>query len=113
MDFEVLRGDGSTVYVVSIDRQGDNVLATCTCKAGEYGQLCKHQLGILSGQQNFLASSDGDARVKLNEFVSQIANTVCANYVAEYLSAVAGFEEQKKRRDRAKRNLEKTLKLHH
>lgn len=112
MDFEVLSSDGSSVYIVSVERLGDKVLATCTCKAGEYGQLCKHQIGILSGQDGFLASSDEDVRMKLNKFVSQIADTVCANYVAEYLSAVTGFEEQKKRRDRAKRNLEKTLKPH-
>jgi uncharacterized Zn finger protein len=112
MDFKVLSSDGSTVYVVSVDRQGDNVLSACTCKASEYGQLCKHKIGILSGQDGLLESSDGDARVKLNELVSQIADTECANYVAEYLSSVAGFEEQKKRRDRAKKNLEKTLKPH-
>ena len=111
VDFEVLSSDGSTVYVVSVERQNDKVLASCTCKAGEFGQLCKHQIGILSGQDDLLASSDEDVRMKIREFVSQIADTACASYVAEYLSAVAGIEEQKKRKDRAKRNLEKALKL--
>lgn len=110
MDFEVLSSDGSSVYVVSVERQGDKVLAACTCKAGKFGQLCKHQIGILSGQDDLLASSDEDLRMKLKELVSQIADTACASYVAEYLSAVAGLDEQKKRRDRAKRNLERTLK---
>jgi uncharacterized Zn finger protein len=112
MNFEVLGSDGSSVYVVSVERQGDKVLASCTCKAGEFGQLCKHQIGILSGQDDLLASSNEDVRMKLRELVSQITNTACASYVAEYLSAVAGLEEQKKRRDRAKRNLEKILKQH-
>lgn len=111
-DFAVLSSDGSTFYVVSVERQGDKVLASCSCKAGEFGQLCKHQIRILSGQDDLLASSDEDARMKLRELVSQIADTECASYVAEYLSAVAGLDEQKRRRDRAKRNLEKTLKQH-
>ena len=110
VDFAVLSSDGSTHYAVSVERQGDKVLASCTCKAGEFGQLCKHQIGILSGQNDLLASTDEDVRMKLSELVSQIADTECASHVAEYLSAVAGLDEQKKRRDRAKRNLEKILK---
>jgi uncharacterized Zn finger protein len=110
VDFEVLSSDGSTIYVVSVERQGDKVLASCTCKAGDFGQLCKHQIGMLSGQDDLLASSDEKVRMRLREVVSQIADTECASYVTEYLSAVAGLDEQKKRRDRAKRNLEKTLK---
>lgn len=112
MDFDVLSSDGSTVYLVSVERQGDRVLASCTCKAGDFGQLCKHQIGILSGQDDLLAPSDEDVRMKLSELVSQISDTKCASYVTEYLSAVAGLDEQKKRRDRAKRNLEKTLRQH-
>ena len=112
MDFKVLSSDESTIYIVSVDRQGDKVLASCTCKSGQFGQLCKHQIGILSGQDDFLASSDEVLRMKLNELVLQISCTECAKYIAEYLSAVAGFAEQKKRRDRAKRNLEKALNLH-
>lgn len=113
MDFEVLSSDGLSIYVVTVQKSGDNVLATCTCKAGEFGQLCKHQIGILSGQDDGLASSDQSVRMRLNELISQIADTECANHVAEYLLAVDGFEKQKKRRDRAKRNLEKTLKQQH
>jgi uncharacterized Zn finger protein len=112
MDFDVLSSDRSTLYVVTVDKQGDKVLASCTCKAGEFGQLCKHQIGILSGQDGLLMSSDEAARMKLRVFVMQIADTECASLVAEYQSAVAGLEEQKKRRERAKKSLEKTLKRH-
>ena len=112
VNFKVLSSDGSTVYIVSVDRQGDKVLATCTCQAGKHGKLCKHKIGILSGQNDLLVLSDEDARMKLNELVSEISDTACASCIDEYCLAISECEKQKKRLERAKKDLEKTLKPH-
>jgi len=112
MNFEVLSSDGATVYSVTVELNGKKVRASCTCKAGELGKLCRHQIGVLTGQINLLVSPNNEVQCELKKFVSDIADTDCANYVAEMLAADAEMKEQKKRLDRAKRNLEKTLKQH-
>lgn len=111
MNFEILSSDGSTVYNVTVGMNGGRVQAACTCRAGEFGQLCKHLIGILSGQDDMLAVSDKEAQSKLMELIALIADTDCSRDVAEYHAAVAGVEEQKRRLARAKKSLEKTLQL--
>lgn len=110
MEFDVLSSDGSAVYNVTVEITGGNVWASCTCKAGALGKLCKHQFGILAGQTGLLASPDNEIRDELREFVAKIADTACAGLVAEVLTADAGMKEHKRRLDTAKKNLEKTLR---
>lgn len=89
---------------------GGKVRASCTCRAGELRKLCKHQIGILSGQADLLMSPSNEIRGELHNLVTQIADTEYAELIAEMLAANAELKEQKKRLDRAKRNLEKLLK---
>lgn len=112
MEFDVLSSDGSTVYNVTVEMTDGNVRASCTCKAGTLGKLCKHQFGILAGQSGLLASPDDDIRDELRRFVAKIADTACAGFVAEMLAADAGMKEHKRRLDAAKKNLEKKLRQH-
>jgi uncharacterized Zn finger protein len=112
MDFDVLSSDGSTVYQVTVGTCDGKVRASCTCRAGTLGKLCRHQIGILVGQIDLLASPTNEVRTELNKFVSEIADTECAHYVTEMLAAETEMKEQKKRLDRAKRTLEKSLKRH-
>ena len=112
MNFEVLSSDGSTVYSVTVGMNGGKVHASCTCRAGEIGKLCKHQIGILSGQADLLVSQDDEMKGELEKFVAQIADTECAGLVSEIREADAEMKEQKRRLDGAKKNLEKTLKQH-
>jgi len=112
MHFDVLSSDGSTIYQVTVAVSGADVRASCTCRAGELGKLCRHQVGILLGRVGLLASPSRDATVGLERLVSEIAHTACANYVAEITAAEAELRAQKMRLDRAKRNLEKLLKQH-
>lgn len=110
MNFEVLGSDGSTVYIVTVEMNDGKVRASCTCRAGELGKLCKHQIGILSGQTDLLVSPNNEVKDELNKFVSQISDTECAGFVAEMFAADAELKEQKSRLDHAKRNLERALK---
>jgi len=110
MNFEVLSSDGATVYNVTVEINGEMVRAACTCKAGQLGKLCRHKIGILSGKTDSLVSKSDDVNSELNKFVSDIGDTACASYLTEMLAADAEMKEQKKRLDRAKRNLGKVLK---
>lgn len=110
MNFEVLSSDGSTVYNVTVGIDRGRVRATCTCKAGALGKLCRHQIGVLSGQTDLLVSPNDDVRSELNKFVSEIADTECAIYLGEMFTADSEMKEQKRRLDRAKRNLENVLR---
>jgi len=112
INFEVLSSDGSTVYNVSVEMNRGKVRAACSCKAGEFGKLCKHQIEILSGQTGLLVSPNNEVKSELSKFVLEILDTDCANYLSEMLAADAEMKEQKKRLDSAKRKLEKTLKQH-
>lgn len=112
MQFDVLSSDGSTVYNVTVEMADGNVWASCTCKAGRLGKLCKHQFGILAGQSSLLASPDDESRDELRRFVAKISDTACACLVAEILVADAGMKEHKRRLDTAKKSLEKRLSGH-
>jgi len=110
MDFDVLSSDGFTVYSITVGTNEGKVWASCTCRAGALGKLCKHQIGILSGQTNLLVSPNNELKGELRKFVTQITDTDCADFLAEILAADAELKVQKRRLDRAKRNLEETLK---
>ena len=113
MDFYVLSSDGLTVYNVTVEMTAGDVRASCTCKAGALGKLCKHQFGILACQTDLLASPDNEIKDELRRFVAKISDTACAGLVAEILAADAGIKEYKRRLDSAKKNLEKALRQHH
>ena len=51
MERYVFQVQGSAIepYEVTIQRDRDNLIAYCTCPAGEVGQYCKHRFAILSG----------------------------------------------------------------
>lgn len=110
MNFAILSGDGTTVYSVTVGMHGGKVRASCTCRAGELGKLCKHQIGILSGEPDLLLTPSNEVRGELHNFATQIADTEYAELIAEILAAGVELREQKRRLDLAKRNLEKLLK---
>lgn len=111
MEYQVPSSDGSSMYVVTINKIGNAITSSCSCKAGMFGQLCKHQIGILSGDDSCLLPSDSSGHEMLKALIAEIAGTECAAQLNEYLGAQAAIEEQKKRRDRAKKNLERILKI--
>lgn len=43
-----IQGSAAEPYQVRITREGSNVTCRCTCRAGAFGALCKHQLAVLT-----------------------------------------------------------------
>jgi len=46
--------------VLEATRAGDRVRFTCTCPAGEIGQVCKHRLSLLNGDITRLMSDTAE-----------------------------------------------------
>ena len=57
----LVKGSAAEPYQTAFDKQGDKIIATCSCPAGvegPLGQVCKHRVRILHG--------DGDGIVSTN-----------------------------------------------
>lgn len=48
INFQV-QGSADAPYEVTFERDGNRIVAFCTCPAGENGTYCKHRLSILDG----------------------------------------------------------------
>lgn len=66
--FEV-QGSEQEPYQVEISRDGTNLTATCTCRAGQMGQYCKHRFSLLSGSADRVVGGDIEAISSLPELM--------------------------------------------
>jgi DNA ligase (NAD+) len=53
-----VQGSEAEPYRVSFAKNGDNLTARCTCRAGYMGQFCKHRLDILCGDTGAIVSDN-------------------------------------------------------
>ncbi len=66
--FEFLvQGSEAEPYRVAFRFEDRNCTATCTCRAGQVGQACKHRLGIIWGVVDGLVSDNADDLVAVRE----------------------------------------------
>ncbi len=54
-EFKV-QGSAPEPYKVTFKKDGSNLNASCTCKAGENGKYCKHRFNILKGTSEGIVS---------------------------------------------------------
>jgi uncharacterized Zn finger protein len=54
----LIKGDASEPYKVTFEKDGSNLNAYCTCRAGQNGQYCKHRFAILSGNVDAVVSEN-------------------------------------------------------
>jgi uncharacterized Zn finger protein len=52
----LVQGSSNEPYEVTFYFDGQNMNALCTCQAGQNGQLCKHRLEILDGNNSKIVS---------------------------------------------------------
>lgn len=79
------RGDHGN-YTVKFSREGNNLMARCTCPAGNCGMYCKHRLAIIRGETVKILSDN-------KEEVAEIAELVKGTDVEAALSEVIEAEE--------------------
>lgn len=57
----LIQGSAPEPYSVKFRRIAGEIIATCTCAAGEKGQFCKHRQGILDGSGKDVLNPDQNA----------------------------------------------------
>lgn len=85
----LVQGSQPVPYKVVFRKDGSELNATCNCKAGVNGMLCKHRLSILDGDKSAVISDNLDQ-------VAEVASWLAGSNVAVAISNVASLEVQKK-----------------
>lgn len=85
----LVQGSEPSPYKVVFRKEGTNLKATCNCKAGVNGMLCKHRLSILDGEKGAVVSENPDQ-------VAEVASWLAGSNVAGAISEVVSLEVQKK-----------------
>ncbi len=56
----LVQGSQLDPYQVTFRKEGNNLTAHCTCRAGEVGQYCKHRFNLMAGDSTHLVSNNLD-----------------------------------------------------
>lgn len=96
----LVQGSAADPYHVTIQRDGPNLTARCTCPAGVVGQYCKHRFALLSGDASGVVSENAAA-------VSQVAGWLAGSDLEGALEHLALCEAAL---DAAKRELAQAKK---
>jgi hypothetical protein len=85
----LVQGSDPLPYKVIFKKDGGDLKATCTCKAGSNGILCKHRLSILDGEKGAIISGN-------ENHVEEVASWLSGSKVGAAISEVLALEGQKK-----------------
>lgn len=94
--FEV-QGSASEPYVVIIEREGNNLTATCDCPAGSKRQHCKHRFRLLAGSAEGVIGGDISSIPSLPQLLdgTDVETALRRLQLAEKAEAEAKAEVQK------------------
>jgi hypothetical protein len=85
----LVQGSEPSPYKVIFKRIGADIKATCSCRAGVNGLLCKHRLSILDGDKGAVVSENANQ-------VAEVASWLEGSNLAEAISEVVSLEAEKK-----------------
>lgn len=85
----LVQGSEPSPYKVVFKRNGTNLKATCSCRAGVIGIVCKHRLAILDDNSGDVVSENIDQ-------VAEVAAWAVGSSVGEAISELASLEADKK-----------------
>lgn len=99
-------------YDVNVYFEENNILAYCSCQAGENGMLCKHVKGIITGDESILY--DTEQKKELDQISNHLPETAISLLLSEIKKSEDILEDAKRNVKRAKKNLEQVLlgKIH-
>lgn len=98
----MVQGSAEEPYQVTFRKEGNNLSATCTCQAGENGQICKHRSSILEGNSEGIVS---DNHAEVATVVAWLPGTNMAAAIRAVTIAEGEYERTKKAFSVAKKNL--------
>jgi hypothetical protein len=94
-------------YDVKFRKEGNLLVVSCPCKAGIYGNMCKHKTLLLNGDESILHNrDDAPALREVREWVNQSSYS---NLLAEYDSLKKQIEDAKEKEGKLRHHIEKML----
>jgi uncharacterized Zn finger protein len=84
----LVQGSETDPYTVVFEKEGTQLKGSCTCRAGIFGQLCKHRLALLDGVADAVVSNNLDQ-------VGEVASWLPGSNLAAALSDLTALERQK------------------
>lgn len=87
-EFQV-QGSDPAPYKVIFKANDGQIKASCTCRAGVMGQLCKHRLSILNGDSSAVVSPNASE-------VADVVSWLEGSNLAEAISVAVQLEAEKK-----------------
>lgn len=97
----LVQGSEPEPYRVMFRREGRNFTATCNCRGGEMGQICKHRMNLLKGETVGLVSGNGDQLIHLPGMFSGTDAELAFEKLVEAEAAVDAARAEFSRRKKA------------
>ena len=96
-----VQGSEDDPYTVTFTRDGNNVTATCECRASIFGLQCKHRINLLLGDVTAVVTGADHA----GKLAGLVAGTDVEAALDNFLSAIAALDQAKKNKMAATKNL--------
>ena len=87
-----VKGSSSDAYELTFIKDGASLTALCTCPAGQFGNSCKHRVGILDGNS---ASISGDNANQVATITQWLVGTDVEAALAELRKGEKNSENSK------------------
>ena len=98
----LVQGSTPIPYKVVFTKNGDNLTALCSCKAGIHGMHCKHRLNILKGDVKGIVSQN-------EEDVEVVVSWLSGSDVEAVLNELESAEAEYKRANTKLKSVKKSL----
>jgi hypothetical protein len=85
----LVQGSDLSPYKVVFKKNGPDLKASCSCRAGVNRLLCKHRLSILDGDKKAVVSENTNQ-------VIEVASWLAGSNVGDAISEVVALESEKK-----------------
>jgi len=102
----LVKGSADDPYEVTFIKDGGSLTALCTCRAGQFGNSCKHRLSILDGKGSDISSDNSD---QVSTIVNWLAGTDVESALAEMRAAEKAAVTAKRALDAAKKKLARAM----
>jgi hypothetical protein len=95
------------IYDVTFQNKDGLLFVSCPCKGGIYGNICKHKILLLNGDESILYDrSEAPALREVREWVSKSSY---ANLLAEYASLKKQIDDAKEKEIKFRHRIDKML----
>ena len=101
-----VKGSSPDPYELTFIKDGDSLTALCNCPAGTFGNLCKHRVAILDGDNSAVIEDDVG---KTGTVVAWLVGTDVESALAELREVEANKDFAKPDLVAAKRKLAKAM----